>query len=79
MALIPFDRWKLALLKSAGSAGPAVLLMGEGILELFYRDGCEPTMASLLRYAEIGLLKDADAYSARPVFTPLSPARPPQR
>ncbi len=69
-----FDGWKLALLHSAGSASPAVLRLGERVLELFWKSGCEPTMTGLLYYAEIGLLIDSESYAARPVFTSVSPA-----
>lgn len=72
-----FDGWKFALLHSAGSASPAVLRLGDHVLELFWRDGCEPTMGALLHYAETGLLSGAEGYAARPVFTPVSPASGP--
>jgi len=51
----PFDHWKLELLKSAGDASPPVRRMGEYVLELLWKDGCEPTMTALLDYAQAGL------------------------
>lgn len=68
-----FDGWKFALLNSAGSASPAVLRLGDYVLELFWRDGCEPTVSALLHYAESGLLSDSESYAARGVLTPRVP------
>lgn len=51
----PFEDWKLRLLDSAGSASPSVRQCGDYVLELFWKDGCEPTMHALLDYAQAGL------------------------
>jgi hypothetical protein len=50
-----FDVWKRELLESAGSAHAAVCQLGDYVLELFWKDGCEPTMCALLDYAQSGL------------------------
>lgn len=50
-----FDDWKQRLLTSAGSASAPVLLLGDYVLELFFNDGCEPTVAAMLDYAQAGL------------------------
>ena len=57
-----FEDWKRDLLTAAGTASPAVSAMGDSVLELFYRDGCEPTIFDLLGYAQAGL---HPAYEAR--------------
>lgn len=56
--LLTFSNWKQSLLESAGSAGPAVRRMGDFVLQLFWKEGCEPTMAGLLDYAQAGLCKE---------------------
>ena len=63
-----FYDWKQRLLRSAGSASPSVQQLGEVVLELFWRDGCEPTMAAMLDYAQSGLCRDFNirASDARP-------------
>jgi hypothetical protein len=53
--MLTFHDWKLHLLRSAGCASPAVRQIGEHVLELFWKDGCEPTMTALLDYAQAGL------------------------
>lgn len=50
-----FDDWKQRLLVSAGSASPPVSRLGDYVLELFWQDGCEPTVAAMLDYAQAGL------------------------
>jgi hypothetical protein len=55
MASILFVAWKRDLLLSAGSASAAVGRIGDYVLELFWRDGCEPTIGALLDYAQSGL------------------------
>jgi hypothetical protein len=52
---LPFYTWKRTLLESAGSASSPVVGMGDFVLELFWRDGCEPTLSALLDYAQSGL------------------------
>jgi hypothetical protein len=59
---LPFDLWKLHLLESAGDASPPVRQLGDYVLELFWRDGCEPTMTAMLDYAQGGL---CDRYDIR--------------
>ena len=54
---IAFDEWKRSLLESAGSASPPVLRLGDYVLELFWKDGCEPTVAAMLDYAQAGLCR----------------------
>ena len=55
MASRAFDKWKSALLISSGSVSPSVRSLGDYVLELFWRDGCEPTVTALLDYAQGGL------------------------
>jgi hypothetical protein len=52
---LAFALWKLHLLESAGDASPPVLQLGDYVLELFWRDGCEPTLSAMLDYAQGGL------------------------
>ena len=52
---MPFDDWKGQLISSAGDAGLPVRRLGDYVLELFWRDGCEPTLAGLFDYAQAGL------------------------
>jgi hypothetical protein len=54
---LAFEKWKYRLLANAGDASPAVLRNGELILELLYRDGCEPTMDALMGYAQAELCR----------------------
>ena len=65
-----FQDWKRRLLLSAGTASPAVSGLGDLVLEVFFRQGCEPTLAALLDYAESGL---HPRYETRPVPEPRSP------
>lgn len=66
-----FNEWKRKLLDSAGSAGPPVCRLGDPVLELLWRDGCEPTISALLYYVETGL---RPIYEARdPKTRPESP------
>jgi hypothetical protein len=51
----PFDDWKQRLFDSAGCASPSVRNLGDYVLELFWKDGCEPTVAALMDYAQAGL------------------------
>jgi hypothetical protein len=50
-----FFNWKQLLLGSAGSASPSIRQLGDHVLELFWEDGCEPTMNAMLDYAQNGL------------------------
>ncbi len=52
---LTFDDWKHRLLDAAGCASPSVRQLGDYVLELFWKDGCEPTMRALLDYAQAGL------------------------
>jgi hypothetical protein len=54
MTLSFFD-WKDALLTSSGSVSDRVRNLGDHVLELFWQDGCEPTMTALLDYCQGGL------------------------
>jgi len=58
-----FLDWELALYASCGSASPDVRRLGV-VLELLYKDGCEPTMAALLDYAQVGLCRRYDIHAA---------------
>lgn len=73
MVSIPFVDWKRKLLQSSGSASPPVAQIGDYVLELFWRDGCEPTIAALLDYAQSGL---RPASQAAPATRPAPRARP---
>jgi hypothetical protein len=55
MIPLPFAAWKRELFESAGSASAPVVKIGDYVLELFWRDGCEPTITALLDYAQAGL------------------------
>jgi hypothetical protein len=68
-----FYDWKLSLLRSAGSAKPSVCQLGDYVLRLFFEDGCEPTMSSLLDYAQAGL---SSRYNIRASSRPLQRERP---
>lgn len=50
-----FDDWKQRLFESAGTSSPPIRALGDFVLELFWKDGCEPTMLALLDYAQAGL------------------------
>lgn len=52
---LAFDDWKKRLLDAAGCTSPAVRQLGDYVLELFWKDGCEPTMHGLMEYAQAGL------------------------
>jgi hypothetical protein len=52
---ISFAMWKRDLFASAGSAKVPVERIGDYVLELFWKDGCEPTLSALLDYAQAGL------------------------
>jgi hypothetical protein len=52
-----FYDWKLQLVSSAGSTSSPILQLGDRVLELFWRDGCEPNMSALLDYAQAGLCR----------------------
>jgi len=54
-----FNEWKSKLVRSAGGIflASAVLKIGDHVLELFYREGMEPTIAALMEYAQAGLSK----------------------
>jgi hypothetical protein len=58
--------WKTQLLKSVGSVSPDVKRMGDYVLELLWRDGCEPTMGALLDYAQAGLCRHFDIRASDP-------------
>ena len=68
-----FQAWKRDLLVSAGTASAAVSAMGDPVLELFFRDGCEPTLFDLLGYALAGL---HPTYAARKAAAAQVAARP---
>jgi hypothetical protein len=53
--MLGFDDWKQRLLSSAGDASPPVRRMGDYVLQLLWKDGCEPTMTALMDYAQAGL------------------------
>ena len=72
--MLPFEEWKRHLLASAGTASPAVSGLGDFVLALFYRDGCEPTLSGLLYYALAGLHPvEESARPGRTGVTILSP------
>ncbi len=75
-----FNDWKQRLLDSAGSVAAAapVRRLGDFVLELFWKDGCEPTMSGLLEYAEAGLCRRYNivASATRPSFLSPSPSPP---
>jgi hypothetical protein len=52
---LAFSDWKRALVLSAGSASDAVTQLGDFVLRLFWEDGCEPTLAAFMDYAQAGL------------------------
>ena len=57
---LTFDHWKQRLLESAGTASQSVRHLGDYVLELFWKDGCEPTMQAMLDYAQAGLCQHLD-------------------
>jgi hypothetical protein len=59
-----FDEWKRLLIESAGSAGAPVHRLGNHVLQLFWQDGCEPTMGAMLDYAQAGLCRNYDRHEA---------------
>ena len=65
-----FVAWKLSLLASAGSASRFIEQLGDRVLQLFWSDGCEPTMAAMLDYAQAGLCR---GYSYRASSSLLPP------
>ncbi len=62
-----FDTWKSQLVTSAGGVqlSAAVLNIGDNVLELFYREGMDPTMAALMEYAQAGLSKRHEIRAAQ--------------
>jgi len=52
---LAFDEWKIRLLVSAGDASPSVRHLGDYVLELLWKDGCEATLSALLDYSQAGL------------------------
>lgn len=77
---LAFYDWKYKLLQSVGSASPAILALGDYVLELFWKDGCEPTHEAMLDYAQTGLCKSynvnvAEAISPSPRYKPSAPPR----
>lgn len=62
-----FDTWKNSLITSAGGIclASAVLNIGDNVLELFYREGMEPTIAALMEYAQAGLTKRHEIRAAQ--------------
>jgi hypothetical protein len=67
MAPLSFYEWKARLLDSARTAllTSAVGAMGDRVLELFWRDGMEPSLAAFLDYAQSGLHPVHQARSAK--------------
>jgi hypothetical protein len=55
-----FPEWKQRLIVSAGSASPDIVRLGDNVLQLFWKDGGEPTMGAMLDYAQGGLCKHYD-------------------
>jgi hypothetical protein len=60
---LPFEDWKRKLFDSAGSTRATVMRLGDYVLELFWRDGCEPSISALLDYAQSGLQPRYEASS----------------
>jgi hypothetical protein len=60
--VLSFEAWKRALFASSGTASVPVRNLGEFVLEVLWRDGCEPTIAALLDYVQSGI---HPAYQAR--------------
>jgi hypothetical protein len=65
-----FVAWKLSLLAAAGSVSPSIAQLGDRVLELLHKDGCEPTMSALLEYVQAGLCR---GYSYRASSSLLPP------
>lgn len=53
--LFLYPEWKRKLLAAAGTSRADVERIGDFVLELFWRDGCEPNVSALLDYAQSGL------------------------
>ena len=73
-----FDDWKDKLLRAAGDVRlqSPILNMGEHVLELLWRDGCEPTVTALLDYVQAGLAKEyAVEVSPSRSYRPSGPPR----
>ena len=73
-----FDDWKRQLLLSAGNVclQSPILLMGDYVLELFWKDGCEPTVTALLDYAQAGLSRKYNVEVSRArSYRPSAPPR----
>jgi hypothetical protein len=67
----PFQEWKRDLMRSAGAAAPVVeKAMGDPILEVYFRRGCEPTLFHLLTYAADQLHPAPDARAEQTVPSP---------
>jgi hypothetical protein len=74
---LSFEDWKQLLLHSSGSASAPVRKLGDYVLELFWRDGCEPSISALLNYAQTGLHPAHQARSTQAITGALeTPAVP---
>jgi hypothetical protein len=62
---LSYADWKRKLIQSSGTVSTSVILLGDRVLELFWRDGCEPSISGLLDYAQSGLHPVHQARSAR--------------
>jgi hypothetical protein len=60
-----FDAWKQDLLVSAGDASPYVCRMGDSILDLLWKDGCDSTMTGLMGYVIQGLSKRHEIHASQ--------------
>jgi hypothetical protein len=63
--LLSFADWKRTLFDSSGTAMTQVRNLGDYVLMLFWRDGCEPSLSGLLDYAQTGLHPAYEAQSPR--------------
>jgi hypothetical protein len=76
---LPFEDWKSRLFSSAGCASPSVRQLGDFVLELFWRDGCEPTIGAMLDYAQAGLCGKVPLQAGEEVSSPsYKPNAPPR-
>lgn len=74
---LPYRAWKESLLQAAGTSRAPVEHIGDFVLELFWRDGCEPTITALLDYAQAGLpAAQAAAERIKSVIRATEPQRP---
>jgi hypothetical protein len=68
-----FGDWKQQLLNSAGDASSPVRRMGDYVLELLWKDGCEPTMTALMDYAQAGLCRRHEIHASECVSDSVPP------